>query len=110
MNSLWVILGIVLSFAGAPTADIPVPSASPGSSLSVPEQNLCHASGEGFVLADNGAATAQPMAGSTCADMGWYDADQFSACTQACGHDCVKKQWCGGGMCQPWPNYCWKCS
>jgi hypothetical protein len=47
--------------------------------------------------------------GSTCADMGWFGATENAACDMQCGQACSKKQWCGDGLCQPYPNYCWKC-
>lgn len=50
-----------------------------------------------------------PPPGDTCADMGWYDAHESTDCTNSCSGSCVRKTWCADGLCQPWPNYCWKC-
>lgn len=47
--------------------------------------------------------------GSTCLTMSWFDADQKPACDAwVGGAGCVKKEICGAGTCEPWPNYCWK--
>lgn len=45
----------------------------------------------------------------TCDDMGWYSADNLGQCSSECGGTCVKKSWCEHNVCEPWPNYCWKC-
>lgn len=49
-------------------------------------------------------------AGQTCADMGWWNADDFNECEYQCDDPCQRKQICGGAPCEPWPHYCWRCS
>lgn len=49
----------------------------------------------------------RPM-GTTCAEQGWWEADQLTQCNAIWGEPCIKKEVCGVGQCQPWPNYCWK--
>src|SRR4051812_19577808 len=110
MKPLLVVLGVTLSLGGAQTSEIQVPSTSPEANSSAPEQSVCRNSEEGVDSAEHSSGSAQPMAGNTCADMGWYEASEYDACNDACGHTCVRKQWCGTGPCQPWPGYCWKCS
>lgn len=56
---------------------------------------------------DMGDAGDSGPPGRTCEEMGWYPADKLSECEAANG-SCGRKQWCDYGMCQPWPNYCWK--
>jgi VCBS repeat protein len=51
-----------------------------------------------------------PPIGRTCDEMGWYDAQEYDDCVRDCNGVCMHKQWCDTGYCQPWPNYCWKCS
>src|SRR5262245_2199700 len=52
--------------------------------------------------------------GVTCSAQGWYDSDKRGDCQRSIGlpesspEGCVKKEQCGAGQCQPWPNYCWK--
>ena len=51
----------------------------------------------------------EPAAGKTCAEMGWFAAEEFEACNEASSTgSCIKKQWCDTGTCEPWPHYCWK--
>jgi hypothetical protein len=58
-----------------------------------------------------GGTTVTP--GTTCQAQGWWYAWEAQACENAAGFAhvtpvCVKKEICGAGQCQPWPNYCWK--
>jgi len=55
--------------------------------------------------------------GTTCSVQGWWAAEARGSCETAAGTPpgapesqwrCVKKEVCGSGRCEPWPNYCWK--
>jgi hypothetical protein len=102
MKSFVIVLGIAVSLWGAPAPETQRDTSHQVSDSSELEQSMCGA--------EQSSASAQPMSGNTCADMGWYEHDSKEACDNACGHSCVKKQWCGDARCEPWPHYCWKCS
>lgn len=110
LKTSMVVVGIALFFWGAKASESQ--SLSTGSA-SVPSEMVPDTNGDGLECLDltgESLTSEQPMTGLTCADMGWYEHNEKEACDYECGHDCVKKQWCGTGLCEPWPHYCWKCS
>ncbi len=110
MKLLVAIFGVMLSAWGVEASENQSGPTSPTASPSDVVQDS-YGSGQEFLeQAEQVEMLAPSPPGLTCAEMGWYDAGDAEACSCACGHDCVKKQWCGTGWCQPWPNYCWKCS
>jgi hypothetical protein len=97
MKFLVAIFGIALSIWGADVTEV---QSGPTSSAAIPSDVVQDS--------DQVEMFAPSPPGLTCAEMGWYEADEGDECSCACGHACVKKQWCGTGWCQP--SYCWKCS
>jgi hypothetical protein len=119
MKLLVAIFGMALSFWGADASEN---QSDPTSPAAIPSDVVQDSNGGGEECLDQTEHAEQveeaeqvemfapEPPGLTCAEMGWYDAGDAEACSCECGHACVKKQWCGTGWCQPWPNYCWKCS
>jgi hypothetical protein len=110
MKLILAIFGIALSFWGVEASDTQSGSTSPAAIPSDIAQDSNDGDQEFLDQAEQVEMDGPQPPGLTCAEMGWYEAGDAEACSCACGHACVKKQWCGTGFCQPWPYYCWKCS